>query len=715
MLSAEGPGHPVRFERFEVDLRSGELRKEGARLRLAEQPFSILALLLSRPGELVTRDELQKKLWPGDTFTDFDRGLNKAINRLREALGDSADAPRFIETLPKRGYRFIGTLESSSGLTPAAPTVAPSPAAQPPSAEPHFQLKRHVRSWQMMVVLALVAILAATWWLRGSLPTRSAGDPLIRASLLPPAARTFVPYSMALSRDGSYLAFVAESADGTRSLWTRSMSSTSATEIRGTDGASFPFWSPDRRQVAFFADGKLKWVDLAGGAIRAIADVRRPSGGTWNSNDVIVFAPDVNGPLFRIPAAGGVPAAVTRVPESEGLSGHRWPIFLPDDRHFMYVAFSDARPSDNEPELRVGSLDSLESSEIGWAGSRSVAYALDHLLYVRGGTLYAQPFDGAARHAEGPPLAVAGVELADAPAFFPSPLTASMNGVLVFQSSADLPTQLVWLHHDGREKGVLPGMKYGGPAISPDGRLIAGSCEGAAGGTSSICLRDLARGVTTRITDGPSDRFPVWSRDGREIAYTSGAGIYRVRADGSGVPELVSRHGHPTGWTADGRILSFGSYNGVVSLALSSTETHQVIELEQGAEGQLSPDGAWLAYIAPTGLVVRQFAGQISGQISGPGIRANVAGYGAAQPRWSYDGSKLFYISADKKLMSADFDPASGSIGTPQSVSQTRIVGAALVGHQYDVAPDGSFVVNSLTGDPAPLTLMSGWTSRLDR
>jgi len=302
---------------------------------------------------------------------------------------------------------------------------------------------------------------------------------------------------------------------------------------------------------------------------------------------------------------------------------------------------------------------------------------------------------------------VAGVELASAPAFFPSPLTASMNGVLVFQSSADLPSQLVWLDAHGREKGVLPGMKYGGPAISPDGRFIAGSCEGAASGTSSVCVHDLQRNVTTRITDGSSDRFPVWSRDGREIAYTSGAGIYRVRADGSGAPQLVSRRGNPTGWTADGHILSFGSYNGAVTLALSSTETHQVIELEQGAEGQLSPDGAWLAYIAPTGLVVRQFPD--------PGMRTNVASHGVAQPRWSRDGSKLFFIAADKKLMSVDFDPASGAVGATQSVSQTRIVGAALVGHQYDVAPDGSFVVNSLTSEAAPLTLMSGWNSGLVR
>jgi DNA-binding winged helix-turn-helix (wHTH) protein/Tol biopolymer transport system component len=698
----------VRFDTFEVDLRSGELRKDGARLRLAEQPFAVLALLLSQPGDLVTRDQLQKALWPANTFTDFERGLNKAINRLRDALGDSADAPRFIETLPKRGYRFIGKLENTNELTQAAPATPSTPSADPAPRESPHEGSGSFTAWKAgAVVLALVAIVAGTWWLGDSTRTRGAEEPLIRSSLLPPAAHTFVPYSIALSRDGSHLAFVAESADGSRSLWTRSMSSTTATAIPGTDGASLPFWSADRRQLAFFADGKLKVVDLAGGAIRAIADVRRPSGGTWNSNDVIVFAPDVNGPLYRIPAAGGTPAAVTHIAEGGGLRGHRWPVFLPDERHFVYVSFTEARASDNEPELRVGSLDTLDSGEITWEGSRSVAYARDHLLYVRGRTLFAQPFDGTTQRIGGPPVAVTGVELAGAPAFFPAPLAASMNGVLVFQSSADLPSQLVWLDEHGREKGVLPGIKYGGPAISPDGRLVAGSCEGAASGTSSICVSDLEHNVTTRVTNGPSDRFPVWSRDGREIAYSSGSGIYRIRADGSGSPQLVSRRGNPTGWTPDGRILSFGSDHGVVSLALSSTATHEITELGPGAEGQLSPDGGWLAYIAPTGLVIQQFPD--------PATRVTVAGPGAGQPRWSHDGSKLYYVSADKKLMRTDFDPVSGRAGATQTVSQTRIVGATLVGHQYDIAPDGRFIVNVVTTEAAPLTLLSGWASRLER
>jgi DNA-binding winged helix-turn-helix (wHTH) protein/Tol biopolymer transport system component len=680
----------IRFDTFEVDVRTGELRREGIKIKVAEQPFSVLALLLASPGEVVTREELQQKLWPADTFVDFDRGLNKAINRLREALGDSADAPRFIETLPKRGYRFIGNV------------LPPSQAAHGVSAP--SKRKRVVLGSIAALAIAPVAILAAWLWATNpATPGRAA--PLIRSSLLPPQGRAFVPYSLALSRDGTHLAFVAEAADGSRSLWIRALATTMATPIAGTDGAGLPFWSPDGRQVGFFADRKLKVAEVAGGAIRIVADAPRPSGGAWNRNDVIVFAPDVNGPLYRVAAAGGSPVAVSRVPEGNDLYGHRWPVFLPDENHFLYVAISAAARSDNSPELHVGSLDTLDSTRIEWDGARSVAYALDHLLYVRGGTLFARPFDSTARRAGGTPVPIAAVDLATAPAFFQLPLAVSANGVLVFQSSTDVPSQLMLLAADGREQTELPVMKYASPVFSPDGRRLAGSCEGPRDGASSICVRDLERGIASRITEGPRDRYPVWSRDGQQIAYSSAEGIYRMQADGSGSPQLVSRRGIPTSWLPDGRVLSFGSQHGEVSLALSSTLTHEVTELGGGAEGQLSPDASWLAYLARDGLVVQKFPSSTP--------RVTVAAAGAAQPRWSADGRQLFYISADKKLMVADFDPTAATAGAPRILTQTLIIGAAFVGHQYDVAPDGRFVINVTTNDSAPLTLMSGWTSRL--
>ena len=354
---APSPERLIRFDTFEVDVRTGELRKQGVRVRLAEQPFSVLALLLAQAGEVVTLDELQQKLWPRDTFVDFDRGLNKAINRLRDALGDSADAPRFIETLPKRGYRFIGS------TVPSSPTTGDPAKPRPARKRPWLPLAG-------AFALALATILLTWRWTTERAPPASA-EPLIRSSLLPPKDRVFVPYSMALSRDGSHLAFVAEAADGSRSLWIRAMATTTATPIAGTDGASFPFWSPEARQIGFFADRKLKVAEVVGGAIRIVADARRPSGGAWNRDDVIVFAPDVNGALYRVSAAGGTPSAVTGVPESDDFYGHRWPVFLPDSNHFLYVALSAAARSDNSPELHIGSLDSIESTRIEWDGARS--------------------------------------------------------------------------------------------------------------------------------------------------------------------------------------------------------------------------------------------------------------------------------------------------------------------------------------------------------
>jgi DNA-binding winged helix-turn-helix (wHTH) protein/Tol biopolymer transport system component len=699
----ERPARLLRFGDFEADLRSRELRKQGVKIKLGEQPFAVLAVLLAQPGELVTRDELRQRLWSVNTFVDFDVGLNKAINRLRDALDDSAEKPRFVETLPKRGYRFIASLQRAAN----AVVVEPQPVAEPLDAGARPAVRQRALLAATAAAVIGVLAVAVVWWLE---PEESAGgsnEPLIRSSLLPPAGKAFVSYSIALSRDGSHLAFVAEGENGSQSLWIRALESTTATSIAGTDGASLPFWSPDGRQVAFFADQLLKVVDLAGGAVRAIADVRRPSGGSWNGDDVIIYAPDVNGPLYRVAAAGGTPTEATFVAGGEAIRGHRWPVFLPDDRQFLFVALSAAAPSDNAPELRVGSLDTLESSRIDWDGGRSVAFALDHLLFVRGGMLYAQPFASSERRLSGPPAPIAAVDLASTPAFYRSALAVSVNGVLVFQSSADMPAESVWLDEQGREQRTLSAIAYTTPAISPDGRSLAGSCEGPRTGTLSICVADLERGVSVRITDGPNDRYPVWSHDGREVAYLTGSGIYRARADGSGSPQLVSERGIPTDWVADGRILSFGSQHGVVQLALSSPDTNEVTELGTGAEGQISPDGAWLAFVDREGLLVERFPAAST--------RVTVAAAPAAQPRWSRDGRTLFYISGDKKLMAAAFDPATGSSGTPRLLAQTGIVGAGLIGLQYDVAPDGRFIMNVIRSDAAPLTLLDGWTSRVPR
>ena len=366
----------IRFDAFEADLRSGELRKQGLKLRIGDQPFSVLAVLLAQPGDVVTREDLQKKLWPADTFVDFDRGLNKAINRLREALGDSADSPRFIETLPKRGYRFIGTLNGSATSHQATPI-------QPDTVARHKERKlTRYRAYALWAVALMLCAMVATWLLTKNRPGPVALGPLIRSSLLPPPHMSFVPYSFALSPTGSHLAFVAEAADGSRSLSIRSMTMMTATSITGTDGASFPFWSPDERRIGFFADRKLKTIDVENGAVSVVADARRASGGTWGTSGTIVFAPDVNGPLYQVAEMGGTPSPITRVLNADGLQGHRWPVFLPDGRHFFYVEVTAGAKSGNPSEIFAGSLDSPEPTRIVSEDVRTVAFALGHLFFV---------------------------------------------------------------------------------------------------------------------------------------------------------------------------------------------------------------------------------------------------------------------------------------------------------------------------------------------
>jgi DNA-binding winged helix-turn-helix (wHTH) protein/Tol biopolymer transport system component len=701
MTQKERSSPVIRFDAFEADLRSGELRKHGLRLKIGDQPFSVLAVLLAQPGEVVTREDLQKKLWPADTFVDFDRGLNKAINRLRETLGDSADSPRFIETLPKRGYRFIGTLTASAPLpqtTPIQPDVIP---------RQRDRRSARARGYALGAAALTICVMATAWLLMRNRPEQRAIGPLIRSSLLPPPHMSFVPYSLALSPNGGYLAFVAEGKDGSRSLWIRSMSKMTATSIARTEGASFPFWSPDERRIGFFSDRKLKTIDIASGAINVVADARRASGGAWGTSGAIVFAPDVNGPIYQVAEMGGTPSPITRVLSADGLQGHRWPVFLPDGRHFLYVnVIANARSGDHS-EISVGSLDSTEPTRIASENVRTVAFALDHLFFVRTGVLYAQPFDSVRLRATAEPIPVTDRDIAGLSAFYPSEFSISQNGVLAFQSSTDLASILVWIDAKGNELGAFPAPQYADPAFSPDGRFLAGACDLSGTGTLAICVHDIARGVTARVSPGPHDRFPVWSPDSREIAYNAQGGIYRISADGSGTPTFVSNWGIPTAWSPDGRILAFGSNKGVLSLALWSLSTHDPLELGPGAEAQLSPDANWMAFLSQDGLAVQRFPK--------PTKRVQIAGYGATQPRWSRNGHHLFYITSDKKLMAVDFDSATARVSAPRLVSQTRIIASSFTGFQYDVAPDGRFLVNTLTSEAAPLTLMTGWTERLRR
>jgi Tol biopolymer transport system component len=536
----------------------------------------------------------------------------------------------------------------------------------------------------------------------------------MRASLLPPQNSSFQPYNFAVSPDGRQLAVVVLGSDGKTALWVRALSASGAQQLNGTEGASFPFWSPNSRELGFFADARLKTVDVASDAVQVLCDSLFAWGGTWNRDGTIVFGPSLSGALYRVPASGGTPAPVTRLVRQGSIQSDRWPFFLPDGKHFLYFAEWLADPRANG--IYVGSVDAGAGKLISSDVKGNVFYASGHLLYVRARTLMAQPFDTDRLELTGSARPLTEPELEQRTAFSIFGFSVSQTGVLVYQSAAASASRLVWYDQSGKELGQLPEVGYKDPDLSPDGRLLAVSSDDEHNGKHFIRIFDLKRGTSTRLTDGGDENYPLWSRDGKRIAYRTGglaSDSYEVPADGSGPPKILLKsdvRGGPQDWSPDGDLVfaTVSEQHPFPSLAVYSPSDHKIEPFAiQGVEAKLSPDGKWIVYVGPgRGMLVEPFPG--------PGRRIQVSPGAAAQPRWSRDGRQIFFIQPDRKLIAVRFDPRTGMAGAPRVLFQTRIAAERIANWQYDVAPDGRFLINSLSSNTAsPLTLISGWDAAL--
>jgi Tol biopolymer transport system component len=536
----------------------------------------------------------------------------------------------------------------------------------------------------------------------------------IRASLLPPRNSSFLPYNFAVSPDGRQVAFVALGPDGKTTLWVRTLSTPSGQQLNGTDGASFPFWSPDSRQIGFFADRQLKTVDIASSTVQVLCDSLFAWGGTWNRDGTIVFGPSLRGPLFRVPASGGTPTAVT-IAHPGSIQTDRWPFFLPDAKHFLY--FADwSNPTDPHGDgVYVGSLDASEGKLVSSELRGNVVFTSGHLLYVRSRTLMAQPFDPDRLETTGSAIPLTQQELDQRPLFLISGFSASQKDVLVFQSAADSASRLVWYDESGKELGQLPQIGYEDPALSPDGSFVAVASDDEHNGKHFIRVYDLKRGISTRLSETGDEHYPLWSRDGKRITYRA-AGLandtHEVPADGSALPKILLKsdvRAGPQDWSPDGLLLftTISEQHPVPSLAIYSPSDHKIEQFAaQGVEGKFSPDGKWIAYAA-SGIVVQPFPG--------PGAKIQLSNSGA-QPRWSHDGRQIFFIEPDRKLMAVSFDAKTGTVGSPRVLFQTRIAAVSIASWQYDIAPDGRFLINSLPSNTAsPLTLLTGWDASLQQ
>ena len=1020
----------VRFGAFEADLDSGEVRSEGRPVKLQGKPFRLLAFLLERPGTVVTREELHAALWPNGTFVDFEYGVNTAIKKIRVALGDPADNPQFIQTVPRRGYRFIAPvtpaatppMEGNSAL-PAEPfpprrmvesvadaeddeplqpgflldeyrieeriaagalaevyratdmrlhrTVAlkvlPSLYAQDPKWLLHFQrearvlaalnhphiatlydvgeyeglpylvmefvegvplegprplkdvvrrgiqiadalaaahaarivhqdlkphnvlvttkglikvldfglakligqaeeaattmngavsgtpgyispeqsqhkaadsrsdifafgcilyelasgrrafpaegaaamaataslepeplkgvpqefeklirrclrkdperriqhmgdvrialeeirdesetygpapvgdaklrpaaLVRAVRAWQGVAGLCLMLAAAMAFlWQRYAAPEARA----MEFEVVAPLNSAFRNYQRAgaVSPDGRWIVFRAQTSGApAATLWLRPLDSPVARPLAGTDGGDTPFWSPDSKSLAFYATAKLRRIDIAGGPPVTLCDALGEYGGSWSSQDVILFASGRN--LIRIPASGGTPVIVTETDPSRNESRHLFPQFLPDGKHFLFLIKSS---DPNTRGVYVGSLDRPRERRRLVASSYKGIYTAPHdghpgrLLFLRHLTLMAQTFDAGSLRLIGDAVAIVenvGVNRHDNAAFW-----ASDAGILAYRAGSN-NSRLVWMSREGKRlEEVEPGDRYDALALSPDDQRVA-LCRADANNDSDIWIYEFGRKAMTRLThgSGPVDS-PIWSPDGRQIAFSSGRTgtfqIYRMNVDGSGSEEKLTDgpdEKYPSGWSRDGKYLLYldGAQVREISNRPKASDVW-LLPLEGGRKAipllqapfdeelaTFSPDGKWIAYMSTESGAWDVYVRAFSGPSLGPGGKVPISTDGG-WPRWRGEGKEVFYhrFINHPAIMAARVRVGNGGIKAEAPVELFSFGGnASVTAHTWDVTADGQrLLISELIGLSSVanrLNVVVNWQARLKK
>ena len=584
-------------------------------------------------------------------------------------------------------------------------------------------------AWTVVAVLAAAAIALGIPYLRSA---SSDVHPIRFSVSLPENARLNTNTVPVVSPDGRRVAFIANRVGGEALLWVRALDALEAQPLPGTENALVPFWSPDSRTLGFFAAGKLKTIDAAGGSVQSLCDAIDGRGGTWNRDGVIVFAPDATGGLFRVPAAGGQPTPVTTPDVTRSETAHRLPAFLPDARHFLF----SASPSNT---IWLGSLDSKETTRLLNADSQAQYAAPGYLLFGRQGTLFAQPFDAGRATLTGDAVPIA-EQLAFGASVNYLGFSVSDSGVLAYRSGTpNTRTQLTWFDRTGKTLGptAQPGL-YRNPTLSPDGTRVAVEATDPQSRTEDIWVVELARGVTSRFTFDPgNDIYPVWSPDGSRLMFGSDResdvfNLYQKRADGVGSEQQVLKSPAemvPNSWSPDGRALVYrtrpGGSSGVFNLGilpLVGDRKPHLFEASRAVQvtGQVSPDGRWLAYHSLESgryeVYVQSFPAPGAG-------KWQISKDGGANSRWRGDGRELFYYALDGRLMAVLIAGSTGlEVGAAIPLFEARMLnGPVPLGgfkQQYDVTRDGQrFLLTVPLEETAasPITVVLNWTAALEK
>jgi serine/threonine protein kinase/Tol biopolymer transport system component len=582
--------------------------------------------------------------------------------------------------------------------------------------------RRERAAWLLAAALLVLLIGGGVaWWHAGDRRT----PPMYFHTSVPFAAN-----DLALSLDGRTLAMVAYSGQANSYvLWTYELGGRRTSVLGGTQGASFPFWSPDGKSIGFFADGKLKRVDVPSGQVQVLCDAPNGRGGTWNSDGVIVFTPDSFGGLFRVGSGGGSAVEITKPDTSRFETSNRWPVFLPDGRHFLYLGANFSGHLENNA-IFLGSLDSPERRLLV-STSANAAYAEPgYLLYLRDSkTLVAQPLDRRRYVLSGEPHTLSD-EVLYIPRVGRAVFGVSTGEVLVTQTGIGASlSQMTWFDRSGKPAGTVgrPG-SFSNVRLSPDGRRVATDQTAADGRNTDIWILDPARGATTRLTFDPTfHTTPIWSPDGRQILFASnrnlGFQLYLKNADGSGSEEDFAAWGsnaqvNPWDWSRDGKHVLVRKRNELWYVSWPERVAKPLLQAKWTVGNtQFSPDGRWMAYASNETGSMEIY---VSSFPSGNG-KWQVSSAGGQEPRWRQDGKELFYLSADGKMMAvAVTTGASFEAGSPVALFQThrRQPISAQDVFSYDVTADGQrFLISTKVeeANSAPLSVLLNWASEMEK
>jgi DNA-binding winged helix-turn-helix (wHTH) protein/Tol biopolymer transport system component len=703
----------VRFGAYVLDPRAKKLFHGTTPIPLPSRAVDALAYLIAHRDRAVDKDEIIGAVWRDVAVTDD--SLIHAVSVIRRALGDDPAHAAFIETIPRRGYRFVGAIEAVDTPVEADLAARSNTADAPvPAIVPSTAVGRPGRPAiaAIAISIALAAVAFSLGWLATN---RNRGDDTVRLQQMAPPGTVIVSGGV-VSPAGRHLAFIARDREsGGTALWVRALDAPEPRRLASTDGASKPFFSPDGRTIAFFMKGTLVATDLDGDRLRSITAVHgAPAGGSWGADDVIVFADWTTG-LYSVPASGGPVTPLTRLDPTALDAAHAWPQFLPDGRRFLYQVIS---ADSSRSGIYVASIDAPRSIRLLDRAAAAAYVAPGFLVYLRNDMLMAQPFDAERLTFGGRAVVLArGVS---------APSLADGNGIsgsrqlLAFQEG-DVAQQLTWVDRAGTPQGVLdvPTSMFNF-RVSPDGRyvLAASSLTDSTG----LWMVDLGRRHSTRLeTDGIA---PLWSPDAKFLAFTSRAGLdLNVRPSAEGqLRSLVSDRSVKVvnDWSPDARHIVYTRHDPETKLdlwhvPLTGEASRPLLQtMFNEAQARISPDGRWIAYASDESgtqeVYVRRYPTFDDPQL--------ISKKGGGQPQWRGDQRELFYLSLDQSLMAVTVTSAGRlSFGPPQRLFRTAIGhGPSAARDSYAVMADGqSFLIEArrLNDGQPPIVVMRNWAAGL--